>query len=356
MILQFKYWAVFSFLLISILSCKKENSDNEFHCGSSNPSPYSIQRPTRFPSIEDFSYNPLTIEGISLGKKLFYDPILSADNSISCASCHKQAYNFSDGGEKYSKGVGGTLGNRNAMALVNLAWNTTFFWDGKHNTLEAQIHDPVVNPIEMKEKWPSVVAKLENQPEYSDLFCKAFGTSNIDSSLVMKAIAQFLRSITSSNSRWDKFIRQEIQLTPSEINGFQLFSTERGDCFHCHVPDNMLFMDNQHHNNGLDAVFTDKGLGGLTGNSFDEGKFKTPTLRNIALSAPYMHDGRFSTLEEVIEHYNSGGVPSSTIDPLMKKVGVGLNLTSSEKTDLINFLKCLTDTTFLANKEYAPFP
>jgi cytochrome c peroxidase len=349
---RFKLPTWFIVLSSAFIACSKGDTDNLDNCDAGSATQVTLERPTRFPAIEDFSYNPLTVEGIALGKKLFYEKSLSADNTISCGNCHKQQYNFSDGGEKFSKGVGGALGNRNSMALINMAWNTTFFWDGRHSSLEAQIHDPVVNPIEMMESWPSVVSKLQNDPEYPDLFCQAFGTNTIDSSLVMKAIAQFLRSITSSKTRWDRFIRQEIQLTESEINGYQIFSTEKGDCFHCHVPDNMLFMDNQFHNNGLDATFTDKGLGGFTGNANDDGKFKTPTLRNIVFSAPYMHDGRFATLEEVIEHYNQGGTPSATIDPLMKKVGVGLNLTASEKQDLLNFIKCLTDSSVLVNPAF----
>ena len=353
MIKRFKVSAWFIVLSTTFLACTKDNPDNTGNCNAGRATPVTLERPTRFPAIADFSYNPMTVEGIALGKKLFYEKRLSADNTISCGSCHKQQYNFSDGGEQFSKGVGGALGNRNSMALVNMAWNTTFFWDGRHSTLEAQIHDPVVNPIEMMENWPSVVSKLQNSAEYPDLFCQAFGTNTIDSSLVMNAIAQFLRSITSSKSRWDRFIRQEIQLTESEINGYQIFSTEKGDCFHCHVPDNMLFMDNQFHNNGLDAAFTDLGLGSFTGNANDAGKFKTPTLRNIVFSAPYMHDGRFATLEEVIEHYNQGGTPSATIDPLMKKVGVGLNLSASEKQDLLNFIKCLTDSSVLVNPDFS---
>ncbi|MBX7182453.1 MAG: cytochrome-c peroxidase [Bacteroidia bacterium] len=339
-------------LVIVLVSCHKEPNDGDNTCDSESPVPFNLERPKLFPALEDFSLNPMTQEGIALGKKLFYDKRLSSDNTISCASCHKPEYNFSDGGQQFSKGVGGSVGTRNSMALLNMAWNTTFFWDGRESGLEAQIHDPVVNPIEMNEKWPQVVSKLQNSSEYPDLFCKAFGTNKIDSVLVTKAIAQFLRSITSSNSRFDKWIRQEISLTESETHGFEIFNTEKGDCFHCHVPNNMLFMDNLFHNNGLDATFTDKGLSGFTGNAYDEGKFKTPTLRNIVFSAPYMHDGRFATLEEVIEHYNQGGVPSATIDPMMKHVGTGLNLTEQDKLDLLNFLKCLTDSSVFENPEY----
>lgn len=335
-----------------LYSCEKQPPVTDENCDSGSPTPVTLERPTLFPSLDDFSYNPMTREGIALGKKLFYDKSLSSDNSISCGSCHKAEYNFSDGGQRFSKGVGGSVGTRNSMAIINMAWNTTFFWDGRESGLEAQIHDPVVNPIEMNEKWPNVINKLQNHPEYPDLFCDAFGVRKIDSVLVTKAIAQFLRSITSSNSKYDKWIRQEINLTESEAHGFEIFNTEKGDCFHCHIPNNMLFMDNLFHNNGLDATFTDKGLGGFSGNTFDDGKFKTPTLRNIVLSAPYMHDGRFATLEEVIEHYNQGGVPSSTIDPMMKHVGTGLNLSQQDKTDLLNFLKCLTDSSVLVNPEY----
>ena len=166
-----------------------------------------------------------------------------------------------------------------------------------------------------------------------------------------------MRTMISYNSKLDKRLRNEITLTASELNGYVIYVTERGDCFHCHNIDaGRLMTDNLFHNNGLDSVFTDLGRGAITGNVFDNGKFLTPTLRNIALTAPYMHDGRFQTLEEVVEHYNSGGKASSTVDPLMKHVGTGLNLSTQEKADLVAFLKTMTDSSFINDARFkSPF-
>jgi cytochrome c peroxidase len=200
----------------------------------------------------------------------------------------------------------------------------------------------------MHDTWVNVESKLNSDTIYKNLFKNAFNIDYIDSIHVVKAIAQFERTIISVDSKYDKWMRQELQLSPSELNGFAIFNSEKGDCFHCHGTE--MFMDNDFHNNGLDANnFADLGLANISNNAEDIAKFKTPTLRNIEFTAPYMHDGRFSTLEEVIEHYNSGGNYSPTVDPLMKKIGVGLQLTNAEKQDLINFLKALSDYNFINN-------
>lgn len=267
--------------------------------------------------------NPLTEEGISLGKKLFFDKRLSGDNTQSCASCHIPQRSFTDE-TRFSDGIDGNLGTRNSMPLFNLAWNFSerFAWDGKEFGLERQALEPVKNPIEMHGNWKDVATKLQQDAEYPTLFLHAFGTSTIDSTLITKAIAQFERTLISGNSKFDQYLMGNIQLTPEELNGFTVFMDEdRGDCFHCHGSDNNpLWTDNAFHNNGLDAVFTDLGLGAITGDPNDNGKFKSPSLRNLAFTAPYMHDGRFATLEEVIDHYSEGLQSSPTIDPLMKKV------------------------------------
>ena len=201
----------------------------------------------------------------------------------------------------------------------------------------------------MNETWINVENKLNANTEYKQLFKNAFNIDYIDSIHVVMAIAQFERSLISSNSKFDRFYRGEETLSPSELNGYAIFNSEKGDCFHCHGT--QLFMDNLFHNNGLDPEpFTDLGRSAVTGNSSDDGKFKTPTLRNIEVSAPYMHDGRFFTLEQVIDHYDMGGHYSSTIDPNMKKVGIGLQLTNQEKADLVAFLKTLTDSNFISGK------
>ena len=297
--------------------------------------------------------NPQTVEGIALGKKLFFDPILSAENTIACADCHAPESAFSDS-DKFSDGVDGIFGNRNSMPLFNLAWNydEKFFWDGNTFSLEHQAFVPVSDPIEMKSNWADVESKLQQHTEYPSLFEKAFGASNIDSSLVTKAIAQFERTLISANSKFDKFLLGELNLSPEELNGFNVFMDEaKGDCFHCHGSDkNPLWTDNIFHNNGLDETFADLGLGAVTGDPADNGKFKSPSLRNLEFTAPYMHDGRFATLDEVINHYSQGLKNSSTIDPLMKKVAQGgVNLTNKDKADLKAFLLALSDYDFINN-------
>jgi len=316
--------------------------------------PYTIDIPPGFPEMNIPADNPTTVEGIALGRKLFYDKILSRNNVQSCASCHNQANAFSDNGRIFSIGADGSIGNRNSQALINLGFNRHFFWDGRSKTLEEQALEPVKNPIEMHQSWATAAAKINAQPDYVTDFKAAFGYEKIDSTMVAKALAQFMRTMISSNSRFDKYARHEINLTPSELNGFVIFNTERGDCFHCHNLDGgYLLTDNLFHNNGLDSEFTDLGLGAITGDPYDDGKFLTPTLRNIALSAPYMHDGRFATLEAAINHYNFGGEASLTVDPLMKHVGTGLNLSAQERADLLAFLNTLTDEEFIQDARFS---
>lgn len=302
------------------------------------------------------SDNPLTYEGISLGRKLFFDPILSGDGTQSCASCHSPKSSFSDTSQ-FSLGIDGLLGGRNAPPIFNLAWSTNslFFWDGRAISVEDQALGPVINPVEMHNTWVNAAISLQANSEYPTLFKNAFGTSTIDSLLVAKAIAQFERTLISANSRFDKFLLKQLVLTSSEMNGFDIFMDgNRGDCFHCHGGSgNPLWTDNLFHNNGLDATFTDNGLGDITGNSADNGKFKTPSLRNLVFTAPYMHDGRFATIDAVIEHYSSGVVNSPTIDPLMEfAFQGGVQLTVTEKTDLKAFLLTLTDDDFVNNPSF----
>ncbi|MEJ2112656.1 MAG: cytochrome c peroxidase, partial [Flavobacteriaceae bacterium] len=300
--------------------------------------------------------NPQTVEGIALGKKLFFDPILSADNTQACADCHSPQNSFSDP-DKFSEGIDGLLGNRNSMPLFNLAWNfdERFFWDGRVFSLEHQAFEPITNPIEMHNTWQKAVSDLQQSTEYPQMFEAAFGTATIDSTLVTKAIAQFERTLISGNSKFDRYLQGEASLTPEELNGLNVFMDEtKGDCFHCHGnPNNPLWTDNIFHNNGLDSEFTDLGLGAFTGDPADNGKFKTPSLRNLAFTAPYMHDGRFATIEEVINHYSEGLQNSATIDPLMKKVDQGgVQLTQQDKSDLKAFLLSLSDPSFINNTNF----
>ena len=331
---------------------------------NNGPTPAPLQIPQLFaqyinpPVIP--GNNPQTVEGIALGRRLFYDPILSSDSSQACATCHMPFKAWAQN-TQFATGVTGAIGNRNSMPLFNMAWNWSekFFWDGRAGSLEQQGFGPVVNPIEMNNTWPNAVASLQNHSTYPGLFQAAFGTSTIDSVLVVKALAQFERTLISGDTKFDKYLLGQVALTPSELNGFNIFMNENaGDCFHCHgSAANPLWTDNAFHNNGLDATFTDNGLGAITGNPADNGKFKTPSLRNLTFTEPYMHDGRFATLDDVIDHYSEGLVNSSTIDPLMKSIGQGgVQLTPSEKADLKAFLLTLSDYNFIQNPDFlTPF-
>ena len=346
-------------LLFSILFVSCSNKDNTIE-EEYTPIPYSLEVPELFqqkliaPLIP--INNPLTEEGIALGKKLFFDKKLSKNNTQSCASCHNPRNSFTDS-LRFSLGVDGFSGSRNSMPLFNLAWNFNdkFSWDGKELSLERQALEPVRNPIEMHSSWSNVALRLQQDQEYPTMFLNAFGTERIDSTLVTKAIAQFERTLISGNAKFDQYLLGNTSLNQQEVNGFTIFMSEdKGDCFHCHVSDNNpLLTDNNFHNNGLDTSFNDLGLGAVTGDPNDNGKFKSPSLRNLVYTAPYMHDGRFSTLEEVINHYSEGLQNSSTIDPLMKKVNQGgVQLTPQEKADLKAFLITLTDDGFINNPTF----
>ena len=300
--------------------------------------------------------NPQTVEGVALGRKLFFDKRLSADNTLACAGCHSPANAFSDA-RQFSVGIDGIEGTRNSMPLFNLAWNYNemFFWDGRANSIENQALEPVVDPIEMHNTWSEAANSLQSDSEYPELFQQAFGTSTIDSVLVTKAIAQFLRTLISANSKFDRYLMGTAELSPEEQNGLNIYMDEnRGDCFHCHGnPNNPLWTDNIFHNNGLDESFTDRGRGAVTGDPREFGQFKSPSLRNLEFTAPYMHDGRFQTIEEVIDHYSEGLVYSETIDPLMKKVAEGgVGLSAEDKADLKAFLLTLSDPSFINNPDF----
>ena len=348
-----KIW-IFFFSILFFMNCSSKEEETY------TPIPTELNIPQLFkeklisPVIP--TNNPLTKEGVSLGKKLFFDKILSGNGTQSCASCHNPRKAFTVN-TRFSDGIDGNFGTRNSMPLFNLAWNYNerFTWDGKELSLERQALEPVRNPIEMHANWKTVAQKLQNHPEYPTLFLHAFGVTTIDSTLVAKAISQFERTLISSNSKFDKYQRGELSLTPQEQNGFNVFMDEaKGDCFHCHGSNNNpLWTDNIFHNNGLDTTFMDLGLGAITGDPADNGKFKSPSLRNLAFTAPYMHDGRFATLDEVINHYSEGLKPSTTIDPLMKKVASGgVDLSSQDKADLKAFLLSLSDYDFINNPDF----
>lgn len=346
------------FIILSLISCRKEKIGFK-------PTPYNLIKPSHFPNMVVPDDNPLTNEGVELGRFLFYEKRLSGDNSMSCASCHMPENGFSDPNQ-YSVGIDGIAGTRQSMALVNLGWENFFFWDGRASTLEKQILEPIPNPIEMHQSWKDAVAKLNADVNYRNRFFRAFNEEGIDSIKVAKAIAQFLRTLISAESKYDVMYKYENSMAlnateqsilatidPEEWAGYDLFKSLNGaDCFHCH--NGPLMQVKKYSNNGLmPNSINDLGRAHVTNNPEDNYKFKVPTLRNIALTAPYMHDGRFATLDEVIEHYSSGIHMSPTIDPLIEFGSQGgVQLDAQEKYLLKKFLLTLTDINFINNPSF----
>lgn len=317
--------------------------------------PYKIPLPEfvgdyfdKMPQDED---NPLTVEGIALGRRLFYEKKLSANNNLSCASCHKQQHAFADN-RQFSLGVHDSVGIINTMPLFNLGWARALFWDGRSPSLREQVTEPIINRIEMASTWGDALDKLQKDKDYPRLFRKVFGTDKITNTHVMKALAQFEMTMVSFNTRFDKyyFDGQADALTAQEERGLDIFFGF-GSCNHCHS--DVLLTDNFFRNNGLDSL-PQPGLYNTTGKEADRGRMKVPSLRNVALTAPYMHDGRFKTLEEVIGFYSSGiQRKSQNIDEHIVPLGRGLNLTAEQKADLLAFLKTLTDSSFIRNPAFS---
>ncbi len=313
--------------------------------------PYRFKVSRTFPPPKLPNDNPLIEERVALGAALFKETALSRDGSISCASCHRPDTAFSDN-RATSPGMDARTGRRNAMPLTNLAWKSAFFWDGRAPSLRAQVLMPIQDHAEMDESLDRVAAKLAVRDDYRTEFRAAFGSGEISAEKLALALEQYLLTLTANHSKFDRMLRGEEKLSDEEQHGFELFMTEydprtgkRGaDCFHCHG--GPLFTDNLFHNNGLapDRANPDIGLGAISGNAADAGKFATPSLRNVARTAPYMHDGRFATLEEVVAHYCNGVERSETLDPnLAKHPAAGLPLTTEDQRALVAFLKSLTD-------------
>jgi cytochrome c peroxidase len=311
--------------------------------------PLYFEVPKGWPQSKyDFKKNPLTEESFQLGRHLFYDPILSRDNTISCSSCHLQQTGFTHVDHQLSHGIEGKIGTRNSMAIINLAWNKDFMWDGGVNNLEVQAINPITSPTEMDEKLENVVAKLQNSPKYRTLFTKAYGDDKVTSQRLLKALAQFTVMLKSSNSKYDKVMRKEENFTQQEQRGYDLFKT---NCATCHKEP--LFADDRFEKNGLalDETLNDLGRIKITGKTEDKMRFKIPTLRNIQFTFPYMHDGRFKTLTEVVKHYNFLGNDKS----LPKELAKPMNLSDNDRVDLVAFLQTLTDKEFLFDKRFG-FP
>ncbi len=307
---------------------------------------YTIDVPERFPAMTWPEENPPTEAKIELGRHLFYDTRLSSDLSISCASCHLQEHAFSDTGA-VSLGVAGRLGTRNAPSLGNTGFLNSYLWEGGVRTLEQQAIVPITHPDEMNLHTDTAVARIGADPIYRRLFDEAWEGGEITFERVTKSIASFERTIITGNAPFDRWERGDVSaLSESQMRGRDLFFSERADCFHCHISYN--FTDNLFHNNGL-AETSDLGRFAVTQYPLDRGRFKTPTLRNVEVTGPYMHDGRIATLREVVEFYNRGGDGHPQSDPLIKPLG----LSEQDIDDIVNFLKALTDEEFLSDPTLA---
>lgn len=324
-------------LVLILLSCVLLVSCRPKDENTYQPTPYGLPKPLFFPTVTNIpDDNPMTEEGVALGEKLF---------SANCASCHHAEYSYEGGPE----GTLEHLGTHHTMLpLINLAWNTTGLgWNGSVATLEDMVYAAFTSPVEINADTAEVVRYLQQSDTYPELFRKAFGSSKIHFGLVEKAIAQYVRSLVFADSKFDRYLSGEEQLSQDELNGYMLFITEEGgDCFHCHGGgSNALFTTNLFYNNGLDAEFNDpQDRYAITHNPADIGAYKAPTLRNIALTAPYMHDGRFRTLDEVIDFYSDSVQYSEQINPLMHHVMQGgVRLTPQEKQQLKAFLNTLTE-------------
>lgn len=356
MYLKYGYWL----LGLVLLGCKPDEAPSPPVVY--DPTPYVLETGD-FPTPDLPADNALTAAGVQLGRMLFYEKMLSKDLSQSCADCHQQADAFSDI-RRLSIGVEGLPGKRQAMVVMNLAWHQQgFFWDGRSPSLRDQALRPIQDPLEMNETLDRVVSKLSDSPKYRDQFVRAFGDAQVSPARIGLALEQFMLSMVSYNSRYDQWNRGEISLSAAEMRGMELFFNEfdpfgserGGECFHCHGGHN--FTNDQYINNGLDEEhnITDIGRQEVTQQATDRAKFKVPSLRNIALTPPYMHDGRLATLEEVIDHYNTGVKPSSTVDLLLQynlQPG-GLRLTEQDKADLVAFLHTLTDWDFVRQEAFS---
>jgi len=367
------------FLLVS--SCDGDGGDDD---PKKDTTVYDYELTQAFKDIDPvFDNQPednvATNEGVELGRHLFYDPRLSKNNTISCASCHKQEMAFTDG-ERFSLGFNGERTARNSMAIANMRWHGLFFWDGRAPTLEEQVLMPIQDPVEMGMTLEEVEDKLKDIDIYPDMFESAFGSKEITSDRVSKALSQFVRSIMSQGSKYDQIYglpdsRIKNIFTDEEYLGFTLFKTHIdpdygaginkpgtanrgancGDCHHTALLTNNLFTSN-----GLDSITKDEGYGPISGKEKYDGTFKTPTLRNIELTAPYMHDGRFQTLEEVLDHYDQHVQDHPNLDIQIAEAGNiypgRLDLTNKEKNAIIAFLKTLTDYDLIENPKYSnPF-
>jgi cytochrome c peroxidase len=344
-------WMIFLSMLFMQAGCGDDAAAQK-----KRPQTVAVTMPSNFPApVYDLALNPVTQEGFELGKALFYDPILSRDNTISCGFCHQQPSAFTHHGHDVSHGIGDKLGRRNSLPVQNLMWYSTFFWDGGVHNLELVPLNAIASPVEMDEDPQRILAKLRDRQKYRDKFRAAFGTEEITSARFLQALTQFLASMVSANARYDLYVRNEGgALTAHELEGLALF---RKNCAGCHATD--LFTDQSFRNNGFSSwsdLERDKGREEVTLNAGDRGKFKVPSLRNVEYSAPYMHNGKLKTLEAVLDFYAGGVHDTPTLDPLLKADGrLGFILTGDDKKKIIAFLKTLTDEQFMSDRRFSEY-
>ncbi len=334
------------FFLILIWGCKKETQNET----PNPPVPFQgFYQPEHFPSSEQpFDVSKINEKSFALGKRLFYDPILSRDSTISCGSCHIQASAFTQHGHDVSHGIDDLLGRRNALPIQNLMWQKNFLWDGGILNLELVAINAITSPVEMDESLLNIVEKLKRSKVYPQMFKEAFGNEEITSTKMLVALGYFMALFISDKSKYDEVKRGKAQFTEQEQRGYNLFKQH---CETCHKEP--LFTDQSFRNNGVQHFFTiDKGRYEISLISGDEGKFKVPSLRNIEFTAPFMHDGRFPSLMDVLNHYSDGIQNYTNLDPLLINK---IPLNSQEKQDIISFLKTLSDFTFIRDKRFSEF-
>jgi len=333
-------------LFILLFLCSSFFQENPFFKITSKD--VELKIPIGFPKPKyTFKKNTLTPEVFSLGRKLFYDNLLSKDNTVSCGTCHQRIAAFAHIDHKLSHGIYAKIGTRNVPALQNLIWKDTYMWDGGVNNLEVQPINPITSPIEMDETLANIILKLKSNKDYVALFKNAYKDTVINSERILKALTQFTGLMISSNSRYDKYLNGKDTFSVAEKNGLKLF---RAKCSNCHKEP--LFTDNSYRNNGIkiDTTLKDIGRGKITGIEKDNQLFKVPTLRNIEMTYPYMHDGRFKKLKDVINHYSNSANYFKGVDSSLFKIG---NLSEQEKKDIHSFLLTLTDKTFLYDRRFA---
>ena len=335
------FWFFILLFVTGLIACSKEEMISPFK---------AFEKPVTFPEpVYQLASNPISKEGFELGRKLFYERLLSSNNTISCGSCHIPTAAFTHHGHSVSHGINDLLGTRNSPPIMNLAWNTSFMWDGGVGDLDLQPIAPITNHVEMDETVERVIQKLRNSAEYPALFEKAYGSREITTTRFLKSISQFMLMCVSSNSKYDSVLRNQTTsvFNESEERGYAIFKTK---CNTCHTEP--LFTDQSFRNNGLTpSLRIDKGRYLVTLNPADEYRFKVPSLRNLKYTAPYMHDGRFFTLDAVLNHYSGEVSQTPNLDPLLQSGSVlGIPLNSNEKADLLSFLATLNDRSFVTDR------